>query len=214
MVLAHLGQSLDGHIALSCGASRWITGIDDRVHNQRLRALFDAVLVGAGTVIADDPRLTVREVAGPSPVRVVVEGRRPIPINRRVFKDGQAPTVVVTGRPVSQAAADYPGAEVLQVAGDGDQARPQPHAVLDALFAAGLTRVFIEGGGAIISTFLAAGCLDRLQLTVAPVITGGGRPALCLPEAPSLDDALRPRTRIFQLGPDVLFDCELTRARP
>ena len=87
-VVAHLGQSLDGRIAAANGASRWVTGEQDIVHNHRMRALFDAVVVGAGTVRHDDPQLTVRAVPGPHPVRVVLDTQRRLGPDYRVFNDG------------------------------------------------------------------------------------------------------------------------------
>jgi riboflavin biosynthesis pyrimidine reductase len=80
-------------------------------------------------------------------------------------------------------------------------------AVLDALAARGLRRIFIEGGGITVSRFLAAGCLHRLQITIAPLIIGSGRPSISLPEIGRLSDGLRPTVRKFDLGRDVLFEC-------
>ena len=91
LVIAHLGQSLDGRIATPSGASQWITGEEDLLHTHRLRALADAVIVGAGTVAADDPRLTVRRCAGASPVRVVIDADGKLSADCRVFaSEGQA----------------------------------------------------------------------------------------------------------------------------
>src|SRR5579872_273381 len=87
-VLGRLAQSLDGRIATTSGASHWISGHEDIVHTHRLRALFDAVVVGAGTVRADDPQLTTREVEGPSPVRVVLDTDRRLDGRYRVFREG------------------------------------------------------------------------------------------------------------------------------
>ena len=87
-VLGRIAQSLDGRIATASGASHWISGHEDIVHTHRLRALFDAVVVGAGTVRADDPQLTTREVEGPSPVRVVLDTDRRLDARYRVFREG------------------------------------------------------------------------------------------------------------------------------
>src|SRR6516162_7034785 len=100
-VLGRIAQSLDGRIATASGASHWISGREDIVHTHRLRALFDAVVIGAGTVRADDPQLTTREVEGPSPVRVVLDTERRLDDRYRVFRDGP-PTLL-------QCAADAPG---------------------------------------------------------------------------------------------------------
>ena len=93
--IAHLGQSLDGYIATASGDSYYVTGPDNVRHLHRLRALADAIVVGAGTVARDDPQLTVRHVEGPNPVRVVLDPAARLDARRRVFSDGAAPTLVV-----------------------------------------------------------------------------------------------------------------------
>jgi riboflavin biosynthesis pyrimidine reductase len=79
--------------------------------------------------------------------------------------------------------------------------------VLDLLAARGLRRIFVEGGGITVSRFLAAGCLHRLQITIAPLIIGSGRPSISLPEIGRLSEGLRPTVRRFDLGRDVLYEC-------
>jgi diaminohydroxyphosphoribosylaminopyrimidine deaminase / 5-amino-6-(5-phosphoribosylamino)uracil reductase len=203
-VVAHLGQSLDGRIAAANGASRWVTGPEDIAHNHRMRALFDAVVVGACTVENDDPQLTVRAVPGSNPVRVVLDPRRRLAGHYRVFSDGAAPTLLLCGK--SFAAAGRMGqAEVIGVTPEGG--RLSPLAVLDCLAARGLKRVFIEGGGITVSRFLAAGCLHRLQIAIAPLIIGSGRPSITLPEISRLSAGLRPPTRCVMLGHDILVEC-------
>jgi len=206
-VVAHLGQSLDGRIAAANGASRWVTGELDIVHNHRMRALFDAVVVGAGTVRHDDPQLTVRAVPGADPVRVVLDTRRRLGPAYRLFTDGAAPTLLLCAAALAGPGERHGQAEVVGVASAGRSLCPQ--AVLDVLAARGLRRVFIEGGGLTVSRFLAAGCLDRLQITVAPLIIGSGRPSITLPEIDQLGACLRPEVRRHVLGSDVLFDCRL-----
>lgn len=208
-VVAHLGQSLDGRIATSGGASKWVTGKEDVLHNHRMRALCDAVLVGAGTVRHDDPLLTVRRCRGDDPVRVVLDTERRLGPGYAVFAGGPdaPPTLLMCARDRCRSGERLGAAEVVGVARAGtglDLA-----AVLDALEERGLRFVFVEGGGITVSRFLEAGRLDRLQITVAPLILGSGRPGLMLPEVATVDLGLRPRTRHFPLGPDVLFDCVL-----
>ena len=214
-VIGRLAQTLDGRIATASGSSQWIGGRGDIVHTHRLRALCHAVIVGAGTVRHDDPRLTTREVAGNNPVRVVLDTDRRLSDAYRVFQDDGPPTLLAC-------AADAPGpervgdAEVLRLprAAAGGLCIP---ALLDALCARRMTRLFVEGGGLTVSRFLAAGCLDRLHVTVAPVLLGSGIPAFTLPEAGRIADGLRFAWRVFPLDPeggDMLFDIALDRARP
>ena len=211
LTLGHLGQSLDGFIATARGESRYVTGPANIRHLHCLRALADAVLVGAETVAADDPRLTTRLVPGDNPTRVILDPRRRLPEARQVFQDGAAPTLLVCA-----AAEGLPHrwgqAEVLAVpmAADG---RLRLEVLVGELHRRGLRHLFVEGGGLTVSRFLAAGLLDRLHLAVAPLVIGEGRRGLSLPASPALGDCLRPSCRVFRLGADLLFDCE-TRPDP
>jgi riboflavin-specific deaminase-like protein len=208
LVVAHLAQSLDGRIATRSGASQFISGRQDVEHAHRMRALFDAVVVGAGTVAHDDPRLTCRLVEGEHAVRVVIDPDRRLPAEHAVFQDGSAPTLLCcrarAGLPARHGLAEL----VAVAAADG----PLPVAALRrALAERGLRRLFVEGGGVTVSHFLAAGALDRLQVAVAPCILGSGRPAFALPPIDQLSEAIALDCRHIALGPDVLFDCVLPR---
>ncbi|NKC29970.1 RibD family protein [Falsiroseomonas selenitidurans] len=203
IVIGRLAQTLDGRIACANGASQWIGGPGDILHTHRLRALCDVVLVGAGTVHHDDPRLTTREVPGPNPLRVVLDPQRRLPATHRVFTDAAAPTLLVAETP---GPATHGQAEVLVEA--------TLPGLLRRLAARGLRRIFVEGGGRTVSAFLAAGCLDRLHLTVAPIILGSGIPAFTLPAAGRIDQGLRFAWTPHRIGADMLFDIALHRAQP
>ncbi|MGW3013375.1 RibD family protein [Streptomyces sp. NPDC001219] len=205
VAFAQLGQSLDGFIATRTGDADYVTGPEDRCHLHRLRALSDAVLVGAGTAVADDPRLTVRACAGDNPVRVVLDPRGRVPREHGVFTDGAAPTLWVVGPEVTPTAPGT-GVEVLALP---DEAAFAPERLLAALARRGLGRVLIEGGGVTVSRFLRERALHRLYVTVAPVLLGDGIPGLRFPGTSVMREALRPPLRRALLGEDTLFELEL-----
>jgi diaminohydroxyphosphoribosylaminopyrimidine deaminase/5-amino-6-(5-phosphoribosylamino)uracil reductase len=211
-VVGHLGQSLDGRVATPSGASQFITGHDDVVHTHRLRALAQAVLVGVRTVQLDDPQLTTRLVPGPHPVRVVLDPTAKLERGRRLLEDQATPTLVVT-RPECCPAQRVRG-EVEWLGCPLREGCFDLAALLGLLRERGLTRVFVEGGGVTVSSFLAAGLLDRLHVSVAPLILGSGAPAFALPPIDRLDQALALRVRHFTLGCDMLFDCQIAAGVP
>jgi riboflavin-specific deaminase-like protein len=205
VAVAHLGQSLDGRIATLGGASRWVTGEADLLHTHRMRALADAVLVGANTVRHDDPQLTVRRCFGGNPVRVVIDSERRLGPEHHLFRDGAAPTLVLAASDHVRPGERLGEAEIIPLPRRIEGL--SPHEIREALARRGLHFLFVEGGGITISRFLAAGALDRLQLTVAPVILGSGRPSLSLPEIVEPRQGLRPRLRRIGLGEDMLYEC-------
>jgi diaminohydroxyphosphoribosylaminopyrimidine deaminase/5-amino-6-(5-phosphoribosylamino)uracil reductase len=203
--VAHLGQSLDGRIATLAGASRWVTGEADLLHTHRMRALADAIIVGAGTVRHDDPQLTVRRCGGRHPVRVVIDAERRLDAGHRLFQDDAAPTLLLAGSHCVRPGERLGRAEIVGLPCNGDGIAPAD--IVAALAERGLRFLFIEGGGITISRFLAAGALDRLQITVAPILLGSGKPSLILPAVDAPEAALRPRLRRFSLGRDTLYEC-------
>lgn len=209
ITVGHLGQSLDGFIATHAGDSQYVTGRENILHLHRLRALCDAIIVGAGTVAADDPQLTTRHVPGPSPLRVIFDPTRGLGDNYRVFSDGSAETLYVCGRSLTRPDESHFGRARL-VAIDDHEEGVDVADVVRLLRDRGCARIFIEGGGVTVSTFLEAGLLDRLQIAVAPLLIGDGRPAIRLEPRAVLGDCHRPRYRVFRMGGDVLFDCDLS----
>jgi diaminohydroxyphosphoribosylaminopyrimidine deaminase / 5-amino-6-(5-phosphoribosylamino)uracil reductase len=209
IVLGRIAQTLDGRIATESGMSFWISGPEDILHTHRLRALCDAIVVGAGTIKADDPLLTTRLCPGPSPVRVVIDTDRRLADSYRMFQGGP-PTLLLVADDLT--GSDRLGtAEVLRLprTSSGGLAIP---AVVAALAARGLRRIFVEGGGITVSRFLAAGALDRLHVTVAPLLLGAGIPAFTLPGVAKPADGLRLTWNVHRLGDDLLFDIPLVRA--
>jgi riboflavin-specific deaminase-like protein len=209
VIVGQLGQSLDGRVATETGHSHYINGPAGLAHLHRLRAVVDAVVVGVGTVLADDPQLTVRRVAGPQPARVVIDARGRMPAGARLLAADGARRLVVTA-----AGAKTAWSSDIEVIGlphaDG---RIAPAAIVAALAERGFRRVLIEGGADTVSRFLAENCLDRLHVVVAPVIFGSGRVGLALPPIARADEALRVPMHVHQLDGEVLFDCDLSAQR-
>ncbi|MEM6439165.1 MAG: RibD family protein [Pseudomonadota bacterium] len=206
IVVAQLGQTLDGRIATVTGASKYINGDKALDHLHRLRAEVDAVVVGVGTVVADDPSLTVRRVEGRHPARVVIDPSGRLPCGWRGLADGEAPVLAICcpDRPPPAGAEHVP-------------LRPGPAGyapadIVAALAERGLRRLLIEGGADTLARFVDAGAVDLLHVLVAPMILGSGKAGFRLSPIERLDEALRPRTQVhvFEDG-DVLFTCDMRR---
>lgn len=213
-VIGQLGQSLDGCVATRSGDSCFVNGPETLAHLHRLRALSDAVIVGAGTVACDNPRLTTRHVGGPNPVRVLLDPTlrlRSVLHTAQVFNDGQSSTLWLCDARWQHEAETLAGmSRVLAVAGLlGEGGVLQPPRAVAALRSRGFAQLFVEGGGVTVSRFLAHGCLDRLHLAVAPLLIGDGRPGLRFAGADRLADCARPPCRTYRLGNDLLWDLDL-----
>ncbi|HWC02558.1 MAG TPA: bifunctional diaminohydroxyphosphoribosylaminopyrimidine deaminase/5-amino-6-(5-phosphoribosylamino)uracil reductase RibD [Methylomirabilota bacterium] len=210
-------MTLDGKIAAADGASRWITGDLARLEAHRLRFAADAVLVGVGTVLADDPQLTVRHAGLPpkEPLRVVVDSRLRTPAAARVLRSGdprRAVVACVAPAPAGPAAVlRAQGNRVIELPSDGG--RVDLRLLLEALRALDVIAVLAEGGAEIGGALAEAGLVDRVAFFVAPRLLGGreapgplggrGRP---LKEALSLTDVVTRR-----LGEDLLVEAEVGR---
>jgi diaminohydroxyphosphoribosylaminopyrimidine deaminase/5-amino-6-(5-phosphoribosylamino)uracil reductase len=211
LVTLKLATSLDGRIATGRGESQWITGPPARERAHALRAAHDAIIVGTGTVLADDPQLTCRlpGLAHRSPVRVVVDRHLRIPPTMRVISDARAvPTWVLT-LPSADAARRQAfvraGATVIDI-DPGPDGNGSVAAALAALGERGITRLLVEGGGRLAAAFAGAGLIDRLVWVHAPTLIGGdGIPAIAefglemLSQAPSFE-----RLSTETVGDDVL----------
>lgn len=203
--------TLDGRIATRTGESRWITGASARATAHRFRADHDAVLIGSGTALTDDPVLTCRlpGMQDRSPIRIIADGRlRLTPTMKLIETARQTPTWIVTApapNPQRRRALEERGAIVIEVEGDAC-GHPAPSAVAAVLAKRGVTRVLIEGGGGIAASYLTAGVIDRLAWFRAPQVIGGeGVPAVGDLGITSLSDAPRfSRLGVTQVGEDVL----------
>jgi len=171
-VLLKLAQSLDGRIATRTGDSEWISGEEARIEAHRLRRRYAAVLVGANTAVSDDPLLTVRHVEGPNPVRLVLDARGRIPVERRMFsEDGR--TIVVTATMPEEKGAELRarGVEVWRI--PGAEGKVDLQGLLGRLGKENIDSLLIEGGGETAAAFLEAGLVDKLAFFIAPIIIGG-----------------------------------------
>jgi diaminohydroxyphosphoribosylaminopyrimidine deaminase/5-amino-6-(5-phosphoribosylamino)uracil reductase len=209
VVVGQIGQSIDGRIATVTGHSKYINGPAGLDHLHRLRALVDAVLVGIGTAVADDPLLTVRRCVGPSPARIVLDPKGRIPPNSKVLADDGLRRIVITAQGVRPQLPD--GVEIVEVPAPGGEVAPS--SILAAVQARGFNRILIEGGAHTVSRFIAAGCLDRLHVVVAPIIIGAGPSGVTLKPIDRADQALKAPMRAHLLGAEVLCDCDLSAQR-
>ncbi len=211
LVTVKLASSLDGRIATHTGESRWITGEAARARGHLLRATHDAIMIGVGTAVADDPELTCRlpGLRRRSPVRIVVDGNMRLPLTSRMVQSaGTAPTWLITlagsNSERRQAFADC-GVKVMTVP-HGPGGMPDLEAALHLLGEQGLTRMLVEGGGRLVASLARAGLIDRVAwFRAATLIGGDGMPAVApfglerLAEQPRFQ-----HTGLMALGEDIL----------
>lgn len=194
--------TLDGRIAAADGTSRWITSAESRADVHRLRAEADAVVVGSGTLIADDPHLGVRGIEGATqPLRVVVDTRARIAPTAPVLDD-TAPTLVAVGKDADT--AHLPGVDTVRLPYAADGTGLDIAALLAGLHARGVRSVLLEGGPTLAGAFVAAGAVDTVTAYLAPALLGAGKAALAEAGIGTIADALRlDVTDVTRLGPDL-----------
>ncbi len=216
LVLYKAAVTLDGHTATASGDSKWISGVESRMLVHRWRLESDAIAVGIGTALADDPLLTARDLDPPAqrqPLRVVFDAQARLPLESALLASlDEAPLLVVAA---AAASADRisllrgAGAEVLSLDGDHDA---RVTAALAELGRRAVTSVLLEGGARLAGAFLAAGEIDELRLFIAPLLLGGegARPLLAGSDPEAIGEARRAlATEHQRVGEDVLIRARL-----
>jgi diaminohydroxyphosphoribosylaminopyrimidine deaminase/5-amino-6-(5-phosphoribosylamino)uracil reductase len=208
-----IAQTLDGRIADCTGTSKWITSDKARTEAHRIRSTYDAILVGANTIVHDDPHLTVRFTKGRHPLRVIVDGRLSVPTRSRVFDTRSAKTILFTSlRAVSSKREKVStllkrGVPVLAL---GKSTRLDVLGMLHTLAALGISSVLVEGGSATVSDFVKAKLARKIHCFVAPKLLGGGLSSLTLVPHLGLRRAIRvENVRWKELGSDLLMEGSL-----
>jgi len=194
LVTLKIAQTLDGKIAAVNGSSKWITSEKSRRVVHRMRSQNDAVLVGIGTVLSDDPSLNVRLVRGRNPKRVVLDSRLRIPLDAKLLSDAlvQRTIIVTTGQASSKKVEEIKrkGAQVWEIKNNRDD-RVDLRNLAERLAKAGITSVLVEGGGEVFSSFLRERQADRAAIFVAPKILGDGVEAMHDLAIQSLEQSIR-----------------------
>ena len=203
-IFAQIGQSLDGRVATVSGDAKDVSGDDGLAHLHRLRALADAVVIGVNTAQLDDPQLTVRFAEGANPARIVIDPDGRLSNDAGLLRDESARRIVIQA--CDKARRD--GVEVICLERHG---MIDARDIVDALAGLGFKKILIEGGAVTIAQFLEAGLLDRLHIAIAPLLIGAGPHGLSTSPISTLAQALRPETRSYDLGSDVVFDCRLAK---
>ncbi len=214
-VTLKIAQSLDGKIATRTGQSRWITGVPARVWTHRLRARMDAILIGIGTVLKDDPRLTVRGAgARAHPIRIVLDSRLRMPVSARMLKGRGGPVWIAAlpgASPQKEKRLRAAGAEVLRV--PARQGRVDLAKLMELLNGRGVNQLLIEGGGETAASALNQKLADHLAWIIAPKIIGGRAavPSVGGIGAATLGKAIDLRRwKVRSLGPDILVTADFS----
>jgi GTP cyclohydrolase II len=214
-VILKYAQTLDGRIATAGGDAKWISGPGERRISHALRAACDAVAVGAGTVLADDPQLTVRMVPGASPIRVVLDSTLRVPTDARVFAPDASTIILATERsdPARRAALQE-RAVTVAVVRDGPDGIDLADG-LARLRRLGIRSLLVEGGARVITSMLRGRLVDRVVVAVAPLLLGAGTDAVGDLGTKLVADGLRLVHRtVHQVGPDLMIAGDLDPAWP
>ncbi|MDQ2951689.1 MAG: GTP cyclohydrolase II [Chloroflexota bacterium] len=208
LVTVHYAQTIDGRIAARTGDAHWVSGERSLRLAHELRASHDAIMVGIGTVLADDPKLTTRLVEGPSPIRVIVDSSLRLPLDANVVADRSVATIVATTHTAADDRAhalEARGARVLRVRA-GTDGGVDLAALLTQLRKDGVGSLLIEGGRGVITSALRERLVDRLTVCIAPKVLGEGIAAVGDLSIDYLRDAVTfARARFIACGEDIVF---------
>jgi len=211
-VTLKIAQSLDGRIAASTGDSRWISSTDSRKMAHRERGLHDAVMVGIGTVIQDDPELTVRLVRGRNPLRVVLDSGLRVPLGARLLDQSVAKTLVACSRRYDKVKFAKLRAMGVEVIVSGNES-VDPVKLLRTLAARNISSVLVEGGAGLYTSFLRANVADRVLAFVAPKIIGKGIEAFGeLGTLKIADSRMLEIRKLKRRGPDIVVDARVMKS--
>ena len=210
-VTLKFAQSLDGRIATSTGSSQWLSGPPARRFVHRLRSQHDAILAGIGTVLADDPKLTVRLARGRDPLRIIVDSRLRVPLTAQVIADGAASGTMIVANESANInrvrRIENLGAEVVRLPRSVDNSGVDLGRLLEELGRRGISSLLVEGGKGIITSMLRLRAVDRLVVIVAPKLTGQGIEAIGDLGITRLDEAIAFSSfKTRRLGADMIFD--------
>jgi riboflavin-specific deaminase-like protein len=216
LVTLKFAQTVDGRIATTTGSSQWISSEKFQKLAHRLRAANDAVMVGAGTVLADDPQLTVRAVKGRNPLRIVLDSGLSIPLDARVLKNQEtAPTIIATTPRADKSKLSrlrQMGIEVLAVA--DDEGKVDLKELLSALGKRGISSILVEGGGSVITSLLRQGLADKLVIAIALKIMGKGIEAVGELGITDVNKSLKLSfARVYRAGEDIVVEARVKAER-
>lgn len=205
ITISHFAQSLDGKIATNSGKSQWIGNKENLIHAHRMRALSDAILIGSNTLKTDNPALTVREVTGDDPIKVVIGSSNVLDFKKLLKNDARV--LYITNCKVNKM-----DTIVETIDSKSDDGLISCQDILNSLFAKGIHSIYIEGGNKTSSLFLNECAIDIVQLHIAPLIMGSGIDNFSLPSINSIDESITFSKYFFTpIGDHIMFTGEVLR---
>lgn len=206
-VTIKFAQTLDGKIAAKDGSSKWISGPEALKFSHTLRSSHDAILVGIGTVLKDNPSLTTRRIRGRNPIRIVLDSRLRIPPGSQIIKDKSVQTIIVTSKNIStkkKKLVSRLGVECIRLS--SIKGNINLKALIPVLYKKGIKSVLVEGGRDVITSFLKSGLVDRLIVIVSPKILGEGKSPIGDLGIKTLDKSVKLRfAGIKKSGKDIIY---------